>query len=106
MARPYSNDLRERVVASVAQGCSVRATAALVGERVERGEGVAAAATDPQRGAGQDGRACEADPAAGTGMAGGAIGGGTGPDAPGAFGRAAGARRQGALWCFVAALRA
>jgi transposase len=31
MARPYSTDLRQRVVASVAQGRSVRETAALFG---------------------------------------------------------------------------
>lgn len=34
MARPYSIDLRERVVASVAQGCSTRATAKVFGVSV------------------------------------------------------------------------
>src|SRR3954462_10983243 len=34
MARPYSRDLRDRVVAAVASGCTCRATAALFGVSV------------------------------------------------------------------------
>ena len=49
MARAYSLDLRERVVAAVASGQSCRA-AAVWGERRERGEMVAALPGHWQRG--------------------------------------------------------
>ena len=57
MARAYSLDLRERVVAAVAAGESCRAVAARFGvERGERGEVVAAVPRDRQRGGSTDGR--------------------------------------------------
>ena len=57
MARPYSLDLRERVVGSVASGESCRMVAALFRcQRCERCEVVAAGADDRKRGGQADGR--------------------------------------------------
>ena len=59
MARAYSLDLRERVVAAVAAGTSCRAVAKTFKVSVgERGEVVAAVSRDRQRGGEADGRAC------------------------------------------------
>lgn len=98
MARPYSMDLRTRVVGLVTQGCSTRAGEGVWGERGERSQVVAAAAADGQRGAGQDGRTSASAAAFATGVAAGAAGRAAGADAAGAVGVKV---SYGALWLFL-----
>lgn len=57
MARPYSLDLRERVVARVAAGESCRAVAKVFKVSVARGEVAAEVSRDRQCGCQADGRA-------------------------------------------------
>ena len=106
MARPYSQDLRDRVVGSVAAGRTCRATAALFGVSVAsvvkwsqrwRATGSAAAG----RWAGGSSCCCWR-----AGVAAGADRREAGPDVAGGGGRAGRARHAGELWRGVAVLRA
>src|SRR5258705_12844155 len=94
MARPYSKDLRDRVVGSVAGGRSCRATAALFGER---GEVVAALSRDRQRSGVPDGRSAAATADRRAGLAPGADRREAGPHLASGGGRAGRARPCGEL---------
>jgi hypothetical protein len=96
MVRPLSMDLRERAVARIAAGESVRKVAGAERRAVERGEVDAKAAGDWQRRAWQDWRPCAAeDRGRPTGVACRADGGGVHPARTG--GRTCRARAAGRL---------
>src|ERR1700676_1438311 len=107
MARPYSTDLRDRVVGSVAAGSFVpRDGGAVWGERCQRGEVVPALAGDGECGALSDGWLAAAASAERAGMAVGADRREAGPDIAGGDGRVGWARHSGELRRGVAVLRA
>lgn len=106
MTRPYSLDLRERVVASVVGGRTIRATVALFGVSVaERGQVVAAAAPDWQQRRQADGWGASGGAARRAGLAAGADRGRDGPDLAPGPGRAGRAGRDGKLRRGVVVLR-
>ena len=107
MARAYSLDLRERVVAAVAAGQSLPGGGGdLRGERCERGEVVAAVPGDGQRGGLQGRRPAALCAGRRARLAAGADRREAGPDVAGARGRAGRARHRGELLRGLALLRA
>ena len=105
MARAYSLDLRERVVAAVAAGASLPGGGGAVrGQRGERGEVVAAVRGRRQRGGQADGRQAALRAGGRARLAAGAAGREAGPDVAGAAGGAGRARRSRcsyyAVWHF------
>src|SRR5215472_18991532 len=107
MARPYSQDLRDRVVNSVAGGRTCRATAALFGgERGQCREVVAALAGEWQCSRQADGRLETTAAQKRTGMVAGADRRKARPDIAGGGGRAGRARHASELRRSVALLQA